>query len=204
MTKDKIILLDCDGPLADFTGAYLDVVHALTGQRITRDDIDRWDIHLTDAFVRADEVYGGRLQAAVAGRVAEPGFCLSIRPHPDARDAVNRLARLAEVWCVTSPWRSSPTWMAERTEWIATHFPEIGEHRVIHASHKHLIDGGMFVDDKASHVQTWAERRPRGIGVLFDMHHNRADSVSAPNASRSGWDGILRHVETVYPPEVWP
>ncbi len=195
MTKDKIILLDCDGPLADFTGAYLDAVHALTGQRITHDDVDRWDIHLTDAFARADAVFGGGLRAAVARRVVEPGFCLSIRPHPEARDAVNRLARVAEVWCVTSPWRSSPTWMAERTEWIATHFPEIGDQRVVHATHKCLVDGDMFVDDKAGHVKEWAKRRPGKVGVLFDMHHNQADDVFGSNTTRTNWDGVLDLVE---------
>lgn len=187
-----IVLLDVDGPLADFVSAYLEAFRSLTGLPATHEHVTRWDIAecLAAHCVREGELGWevGRISREVGKVVSAPGFASEmIRPHESAKEPVAKL-EVADVYAVTSPWHSSPTWMHERTAWLKRHF-KIPRERVIHASTKHLVRGDVFVDDKASHVTAWAGANREGMGVLFDMHHNRADNVVG--VVRAGWPFVL-------------
>lgn len=183
-----IILLDCDGPLSGFTDAYLVALALETGCRHTHEEVDRWAIHECDFFGAAAKLAGfdsaSALRRCVDERVTRPGFCEDIAVQPGAQEAVARLSEIGEVFVVTSPWDSSPTWMYERLHWVAKHFPTIGRRRVIQTAQKHLIRGDVFVDDKLSHVAEWSEAWPNGTAVLFDMHHNRGETAGT---KRGGW-----------------
>lgn len=187
----KTVLLDCDGPLSDFTGAYLDAFREVTGRKATHDDVDRWAIHECAFFVEEQQRFDGQLRKIVDRKVIEEGFCARIKPHAAALDAVARLVEVADVYVVTSPWDSSPTWMYERLHWVANHFPGIGRRRVIQTAQKHLIRGDILVDDKPSHVEEWQRAWPQGLGLLFDMHHNRGDQ--GIGLARTGWPFVLKH-----------
>jgi len=183
-----IILLGCDGPLAGFTKAYLNALWLETGARIDEEEVDLWAIHECAFFKRIAAERGledhHRLRKIVDAHVVMAGFCDGIAPQPGAQDAVRRLSELGEVFVVTSPWDSSPTWMFERLHWVARHFPTIGRRRVIQTAQKHLIRGDVFVDDKLEHVETWSAAWPGSKAILFDMHHNRRDSAKE---WRGGW-----------------
>lgn len=189
-----VILLDCDGPLADFAGAYLRALDEETGYKHTPEEVDRWEIHDCAFFVYAARQVGlepSELRRRVDAHVLRPGFCDSIQPQPGVRIAVEKLKELGDVYVVTSPWYSSTTWMHERLHWCARKY---GIHRahVIQAGRKHLIRGDVFVDDKPSHVEEWARHWPEGKAILFDMPHNRSH---AANLARGGWDDVLQAVE---------
>ena len=196
-----IILLDCDGPMADFTTAYLDALYAETGARHHASEVDRWAIHECPFFVAHAKGLGGSqsgsLRAQCDARVVAPGFCASIRPQPGAREAVAALRGIGDVYVVTSPWFTSRTWMHERTAWLWEHFGIHGN-RVIHTSSKALIRGDMFVDDKPSHVFDWQDAWPNGRALLLDMPHNQDGGV--PRVSRAYWSDVVevaRHVAEV-------
>jgi 5'(3')-deoxyribonucleotidase len=191
-----IILLDVDGPLADFAGAYLREFADITGRVHSVQDVTEYHMHDNAFFGAACAAMGlqrGELTRRIVDRVISPGWCAALEPHPGAQAAVSRLQELGDVYVVTSPWDSSPTWQHERLHWCEKHF-EISRGNVIHAGKKHLIRGDVFVDDKASHVEEWHREWPDGLGVLFDMHHNKNEFVAA---TRGGWPFVIGHVEAL-------
>ena len=190
-----VILLDCDGPMADFTQAYLEALRLETGASHAVGDVDRWDIHESPFFVELARVHGADLRRRVETRIMQPGFCDGIAVVPGAQEMVGKLSELGDVYVVTSPWDSSPTWMHERLHWVAKHFPTIGKRRVIQTAQKHLVRGDVFVDDKPSHIEDWSKAWPAGTPILFDMHHNRAEPVAF--GVRGGWNDVLAAVEDV-------
>lgn len=196
-TTRPTILLDCDGPLADFTGAYLSAFCDETGRVATEELVDRWDIHECEFFVYAADQIGldaSALRRLVDAHVVRPGFCSSIKPRPEAQHAVFRLHEIADVYVVTSPWHSSVTWMHERLHWCVRHFG-IAPGHVIQAGRKHLIRGDIFVDDKPSHVAEWQAAWPLSAALLFDLPHNRQ---SAPfGVVRAGWPTIVEVAERI-------
>jgi len=195
--KKPIILLDCDGPLACFTQAYLDALFRETGHQHLADEVDRWAIHECGFFKDIEARLGVEsLRKRVDAHVCQSGFCSDIVPAPGAQEAVARLSELGEVFVVTSPWDSSPTWVHERLHWVAKHFPTIGRRRVIQTAQKHLIRGDVFVDDKLEHVEQWSAAWPTSTAILFDMHHNRGDTAKE---WRGGWDHAIRAAENGRP-----
>ena len=188
MTRPTI-LLDVDGPMADFASSYLDAYYWETGERRRVGDVDRWDIHKAGWFVERALAMGTTphvLRARVDAHVIRPDFCSLITPRTEAIEAVAELRQIADVYVVTSPWTSSPTWVYERTRWIERHFG-IPPKNVIHTAAKHLVHGDLLLDDKPSHVESWGERWPDGFALLYGMPHNR----DAEGLTRVDWDDVI-------------
>ncbi len=184
-----VILLDCDGVLADFGAGYLGAFVEETGDVVGTDQIDRWDMHKCTFFIKAAEAIGvttTELRRRVDAHVSRPGFCSSLAVTHGALSAVERLREIGDVYVVTAPWDSSVTWMHERAHWIHRKLG-IPRSHVIQAARKHLIAGDVFVDDKASHVAEWAERWPQGHSILFDLPHNQ----DASGVRRGGWADVI-------------
>lgn len=198
-----IVLLDCDGPLADFTTHYLVALARVTNGKAlhTAEEVDRWAIHDCQFFHDAAVRFGVErevLKRKVDAEVTAPGFCAHIPVQKGSQNAVAELRSLAQVYVVTSPWNSGATWMHERERWLLQHF-DIGHKSVFHCSSKFLVRGDVFVDDKADHVATWAKAWPDSRAFLFDMHHNKRDDVghSGRPSARGGWDEVIRHVRSL-------
>lgn len=179
-----IVLLDCDGVMADFVTAALDVVHDLTGERYPTEAVTTWEIF---------ESIGDRaLAERCYGAMNAPGFCLErIRPYPGAAEAVGALREVADVFVVTAPFRTAH-WIHERTTWLERHLG-FAASQVIFARHKHVVRGDVFVDDKPDHVRAWdrGRRGCDGRGFLWDQIYNR-DATDLPRLH--GWDALLREV----------
>lgn len=196
MHTRPVVLLDCDGPLSDFTTGYLDALEKETGMRHLAAEVDQWSIADCDFFLQAAKKINTAprdLKARVDRHVGVQGFCAQLAVQPGAREAVRTLAKLADVYVVTSPWDSSPTWQYERLHWVAEHF-ELPRSRVVQTGTKHIIKGDFFIDDKPSHAIEWAMAWPHGVSFLFDMHHNQANHALPSNAERAGWDVIVDRV----------
>lgn len=192
-----IVLLDCDGPMANFTRAYLDVVERLVGAEFHEREVTEWHIHQTAVFKDAERVYeavypGKSLKRAVWDAIKAPGFCASIPVASYAREAVGLLCEFADVYVVTSPWETSPTWMHERAAWVRDHFG-IATNRVIHTAQKHLVHGHVLVDDKPEHVVSWAQAWPWGEALCFRMQHN-AKEAEQQGLRLVDWDAVIQAV----------
>lgn len=165
MGSRPLVLLDCDEVLADFVGSVLSAAAEETGFEYRREEFHTWDIF--------DQIGGGpEVVSAIRRRVSEPGFCSQILPLPGAVEGFELLTEMADVYVVTTAW-NSPTWMAERERWLARHFRLHRDH-VIFATHKYLVHGDFFVDDKPDNVRLWDAHRD-GVALLWDAGHNRLD-----------------------------
>jgi len=162
------VLLDVDGVLADFVGAYLDLLNITCGIKATREQITSFDIGTSLGLT--DE-QAARVKRAIGN---EPQLARSLDVYPGAVDGVERLAKVADVYIVTSPWNSNPTWMHDREHWLREWFC-IPHSRVVHTSAKHLCRGDFLVDDKTDTLHKWARENPNGTPVQWKTPHNRLD-----------------------------
>lgn len=193
MTR-PVVLLDADGPLFDFTQGYLDALHTIVPGQYRLVMVDRWAIHECSFFVRAAARAGmtpSQLKAAVADLVIRPGFTESLAVQRGAKQAVSALREIAEVYVVTAPWDSSPTWMHERMHAIHKHF-DIPRAHVLQTATKHIVHGDVFVDDKPSNVRSWGKRWPGSHALLFDMHHNQTGDI---DLERATWDRVIERTK---------
>jgi 5'(3')-deoxyribonucleotidase len=184
--------------MANFTRAYLDVVEHLVGVEFHESDVTQWHIHQTEAFMNAERIYRSAhpevksLKRDVWDIIEDPGFCAGIPVVKNAREAVGQLCQIADVYVVTSPWETSPTWMHERAAWVREHFGIPKDH-VIHASQKHLVHGHVLVDDKPSHVINWAQAWPWGEALCYRMPHNVSEA-RREGLRLVGWEDVVRIV----------
>jgi 5'(3')-deoxyribonucleotidase len=184
-----IILLDCDGVLADFSGALLDVVNkedAPEGKVFTRNDLSRWDV-AGCLHLRRDRL---------SSILSREGFVVGMAPLPGAQKAVYELCVIGTVYIVTTPFHSSPTWAYERTEWLSRHFG-IHAERVIHTAAKELVRGDLFVDDKPSHILSWQQSNKDGVSILWEATWNSKDRYHHPGSRlpvnrMNDWGSLVR------------
>lgn len=176
MTR-PLLLLDCDGVVADFVGHFLDTVRDLFGRHHAPETVMEWDIA---AAIGLDE----RERARAYGEVLRDGWCSRIRPYPAAVDAVRALREAGvDVHVVTSPWPGHRTWHGEREEWLRHHFG-LGPRDVTHTHRKAVVRGDALLDDKPEHVAAWGAAHPGGLALLWDQPYN------------VGADGPWRRVRT--------
>lgn len=167
------ILLDVDGVLADFVSAYLDIVERVTGRRYQPHDVTSFDIGESLGLARAESA------ACKRALGNSPCVARTLGIYPGAREGVRRLNEIADVYIVTSPWNSNPTWTHDREWWLHEHF-RIPHSRIVHTSAKHLCRGDFLVDDRTETLRQWHVEHPGGIAVQWRTPHNRLD----------GWNGI--------------
>lgn len=168
------ILVDVDGPMADFMSPALEAIFRATGRRFTAADHTRgWDLFtglgLSDAEIK--ETFDV---------LQQPGVCLGIPVVEGASDGVKELRKFADVWAVTSPFGGTH-WMHERDAWLVRNLGFDKKH-VLHVrgEAKHGVVGDMLVEDKIDTLVSWRDAHPRGVPVLFEYPYNR----------NHGWDGV--------------
>lgn len=181
------VLLDVDGVLADYVAAILPAVKAATGRQHTHADVDQWDFTRALGLSPSETEY-------VYTVTHEEGFCADIPVLHGAVEGVRALRVHADVYFTTAP-THAPYWYFERTEWLIRHFDASVEH-VLHAKHKELVTGDVFVDDKIEHVWDWCRHHPSGRGVLWEQPYNR--SIDVGHLVRtSSWNRVLEIVGEV-------
>jgi 5'(3')-deoxyribonucleotidase len=179
--KKPIVLLDCDGVLADYVGGALKLVHQVTDKRFVHRDVVDYDFApklLPDAAQRAEYT---RL-------MCQPGFCASLEPCEGAVEGVRALSEVGEIYIVTASSGPNPTWAHERDRWLLEHFG-INHHRVIHTHAKQRVHGHVFVDDRPEYVEAWGFAGQR---VLWAQPHN-AGKLKLNIQRHNDWE-LLRFV----------
>jgi 5'(3')-deoxyribonucleotidase len=161
--NSKIILLDVDGVLADFTSAVLQWGNAITGL----------DKRLADVtfYGQLFELYPEEFRHKIEQIVSSEGFCSKLEVYKGAKDGVAKLRELGRVYAVTSPWHSK-TWCFERAWWLKAHFG-MKDWDVIHAREKHLVRGDMLVEDHPVKLAMWQGVNQEGLALLVDMPYNQ-------------------------------
>lgn len=186
--KRRSILLDVDGVLADFTSGYVDIINTQCGTRFTAADVNQWDVCGALRLTKAD---AARAKRAIG---AAQGFAANLRHYPGSIAAVVRLAAIADVRIVTSPWNSNPTWTHDREAWLWKWF-DIPHAHVHHTSEKWRVWGDVFVDDKLEAVKAWQAKWPAGAGILWRTPHNIGETWDG--VTTNNWDEVIAIVEGV-------
>lgn len=172
--------LDIDSVCADFVGSVLDVWYQETGLIVDRMALDQWSIF--DCGLLDRDI--------VSRRVEQPGFCAGLRVFDGVKEALDSLRWWADIYAVTSPWKGSKHWKAERTEWLIRHL-DIDEDHQVHTSAKELVKVDVFLDDRPENVAKWVEAFPKGYALLWDTPHNRKEHAGRRVKS---WNEVLFQV----------
>ncbi len=194
MANDKRkprVLLDVDGVLADFVGGYLGLLESTLGIVAKPEDITHFDI---GASLRLTPDQASTMKRAIGSC---EGFARCLAVCPDAAFGVRELERIADVYIVTSPWNSNPTWTHDREHWLLANFG-IKSNRVTHTSAKHICHGDFLVDDKTSALVDWMAdggKGRAGVAVQWETPHNRLDGWMGPSTNR--WGELVEMVARV-------
>lgn len=158
------LLLDMDGPLADFDRHFWDrcQAHGWTF------DVDHPDQQTHRFFTDHMPIRAERKRARQMVDCA--GWFFDLPVTPGATDGINRLAEHFNVWICTKPLEANPTCRDDKAAWVRYHLGEQWEHRLILAPDKSLVNGAILLDDAPKPEwfarATWAP-------VIFDAPFNR-------------------------------
>ena len=162
------VAFDVDGVLGNFTELYLNAVRASTDRDIPEGWLPRqWDID-EDLGLTAKE------RKAVWDLLSLPGQANLINPYPGVVDGIKKLSDLVDIFFVTSPVKSSPTWTYDRNLWLRRLFGKRLAGFVLYTDHKYAAAADVLVDDKPSHCEEWAEAWPDGKALLWTASYNHA------------------------------
>lgn len=183
--KKPIFLCDVDGVIADFIGAALITASHVTGELYSRDQVDRWDMYKAIGLNEQDEKESYAL-------LQKEGFCSGLRVLPGAESAVKILQKMTNLWFVTSPLPHSPTWAAEREEWLYKHF-NVDRAKVIHTHDKSLIAGEILLDDRVKNLVDWTAPDGNRVPILWNTYWNEKESWDGSRFQT--WEQVFQLIE---------
>lgn len=179
----SVVLLDCDGVLANFVD-HLRAELAKLGHKVSSPS--QYD------FLRG---FGEEVGAAARTLLKDPDTWRLIPPYEEAQKGVEFLRSLNhEIVVVTSPWLSCRGWADTRREWLDKHF-DVSHADLIVTSRKEQVHGDVFLDDRSDMVQEWQEKNPTGWALLMNRSWAPDVHVRGKGIERFDWaPGWLTHM----------
>lgn len=185
--RRPVVLFDCDGVLSDMATEMLKIASRLFGYNSDPTLLKEWDVcralHLTKA--EEDQLYG---------EMNAPGWAKQLQVIEGAKEAVEEVMEIADLYILTAPVWSSPTWGFDRYAWLHEQFG-IGYKRVIITHAKHLVCGDVFLDDKPSNVHSWQLKWTEGQGLVRHYDYTHGDITHLLRTH--SWDDVIKHVQRV-------
>ncbi len=181
------VLLDVDGVLADFIGGALKLINSQWGTEYLPEQVTQFDFAASLGMTKERAAEAKRLISAA------PHLARTLDVYPGAIEGVRQLREVADIYIVTSPWNSNPTWTHDRERWLKEHF-DIPHSHVIHTSAKHVCGGDFLVDDRTETLPQWEAANPNGVTVQWETLHNRLDDCVFDFATND-WDALLELVK---------
>lgn len=189
--------VDVYGVLANYTECYLNAIRSATTREVPKNWAPaQWDLDEALGLTKSE-------RKAVYALMEMPGVALRINPYPGAVEGIKNLGKVADVFLVTSPVKTSPTWCFDRTEWIKQHFGDEFADSVTYTGHKYTFAADIFVDDKPTNCEEWQEAWPDGKALLWTANysalflHDRLTHVQ-------DWEQVARWVAMAPPTRYKP
>ncbi len=158
-----IILVDQDGPLANFECAFLQEWRKRYPERLFIALEERKTFYLRDQYPK-------EFLADVEAIYNAPGFTRSMPPVPEGIAALQELTRSGHTVVIcTAPLSKAATSIPEKLEWIREHLGADYVRRTICTKDKTLIRGDILIDDR---VEVEGELAPLWKHVLFTLPYN--------------------------------
>lgn len=158
---NKIIALDCDGVLAQFTEAIIDRLNEIHGEDFHDiEDVKNWDIYGSLGVP-------GMKEQIEQEHSEHPNLARTLLRYPHALNLVDDLRTLADVHIVTASYEVSRTWERDRQKWLQNLFSFDTKH--IHfTNRKDLFRADVLIDDGPHNIEAWP-----GDAVIVDRPWNR-------------------------------
>ena len=157
-----LILIDLDGPLADFDQGFLNRWKKLFPEEpfIEPENRRLFDVR---------EEYPKHLKEKVESIYRAPGFYLELPLVIGGQEAIQELQLLAhDIYFCTSP-VSTPHCIPEKQAWVLKHFGADFARKTIFAKDKTLVRGDILIDDRpgvdGAHTPVWEH-------IIFDKPYN--------------------------------
>ena len=174
MSDLPTLLLDMDGPLADFDRHFWDRCQ----ERGFAFDVDSCDAQRHRYFT--EHIPNRRERRHARAMVDEPGWFRDLPVTSGAQAGVAELLDHFDVWVCTKPLEANASCLNDKHAWLVEHFPALSD-RLITAPDKSLVRGAVLLDDAPK--PEWFDRatwRP----VIFPAPFN-VDLF--PDLPRWGW-----------------
>lgn len=155
------VLLDVDSVIADLVRVFISAIEVAgirklpTGWRPTQFDI------ATELGFTKDE------ERRMYEKLQLPGIAKMVHPYPKAVEGVKKLARIADVFFVTTPMKGSPTWTYDRTGWLTEKFGEELGSKWVYTEYKYVVFGDMLVDDRPENCQDFEKAWPGSLALRW-------------------------------------
>jgi len=177
-----IILIDQDGPLADFEKGFSDAWRSQFPKEFFVPPEKRKSFYFRDDYPR-------RLWSKVRGVYSAPGFYLSLEPTPGGLEAIKEMIALGHtVYICTSPLDNYENCVLEKYRWVEKHLGRGFISRIILTKDKTLIRGSFLIDDKpnieGSCVPEWRQ-------LLFSAPNNQQGDYKIQRVSWADWKEIM-------------
>ncbi len=178
-----IVLIDIDGPLADFYGEFL----------------KRWKIKHPDLpFVEKENRshfdlkndYSGEFYELTKLIYTEPGFAENLPANQHGIQAIRQMhAKGLDVFLCSSPLSSFDPNVLEKYRWVEKHLGPDFVKKLIMSRDKTLVKGDFLIDDKP---EIKGLLKPVWKQIIYDMPYNRyLTDRPRLNQDWGNWENIL-------------
>jgi len=159
-----IILVDQDGPLADFEEEWLNRWREKYPDEFYIDHVDREDFYIHDQYPK-------HLRAQVDAVYHAPGFYRNLPVVKGCQEAMFEMLDMGiDVRICTAPLPAYQNCVLEKYEWIEEHLGMEFVLRTIIAPDKTLVRGDILLDDKPT---VKGSMKPTWEHVLYTSPYNR-------------------------------
>lgn len=163
-TRQKRILVDQDGVLANYVRGHLEAIRREFPELAM---IDESEISEFDTDAHFPKAYRSRIEALSLRK----GFFLGLQPIEGAIDAMkDMLASGHDVRICTAPKKIFDHCVAEKFAWVKYHLGQKWTERIILTRDKTLVHGDYLIDDKPSITGVYS---PSWEHVFYDQPYNR-------------------------------
>ncbi len=159
-----IVLVDQDGPLADFEGAFFAIWERLYPGGFTIPREERTTFYIRDQFPET-------LRPLTDAVIHAPGFYRNLPPMPGALAAMQSMLEMGlDVRICTAPLPRYRNCVLEKYEWVDEHLGREFVSRMIVTPDKTVVRGAFLIDDKP---RVTGALEPAWEHLLFDLPYNR-------------------------------
>jgi 5'(3')-deoxyribonucleotidase len=191
-----IFLIDVDGVLADFHTMFFETARTLLGRPLVKSDsYKEWDIARALNLSSTEE-------EMVYDVLDQPGVAENMPELPGAIAGVKSIAEHAEVFFLTSPMRSSRTWVYDRDRWLEKKFGTEQGGKIVSTHYKYLVtNGDVFIDDKVTHLEQWQESRAKCPGPFLPICWAQPYNTDSSVFRTDSWEAVAELAKKGLPSE---
>lgn len=157
MLKIRVIW-DVDCIIADMIPAICQSIYKRYDKKYTPQQIDQWDLKVVTGIPTVQQIFDKQM-------------ILNMNPVQGSTTYLPNIWK--NTYSILATYAVNDTYN-QKSAWIKKHLPFVNiDNELVFIKKKYLLDGDIFIDDKAQSVIKWLQRHPNGIGFMLDYAYNR-------------------------------